>query len=212
MTPRHHAVPAVRQALAATGFAGGTGSPARQVIAGEGTMSIGNISGASALLSQLLNPNQNATTATSLVSAAPSTSSTGSSTGSSSVSGANATQDLQSFMSALIQELRQSGAAAGSVGSSTVSGSAPSSVAASQSGGHHGHGGHGGHGHGQVSTQLQSLLQELSGTSTTASSNSAASIVGSGSPASSSLQASFQRLMQDVKTGPNIGQMLRATA
>jgi hypothetical protein len=115
-------------------------------------------------------------------------------------------------MSALIQELRQSGAAAGSVGSSTVSGSAPSSVAASQSGGHHGHGGHGGHGHGQVSTQLQSLLQELSGTSTTASSNSAASIVGSGSPASSSLQASFQRLMQDVKTGPNIGQMLRATA
>jgi hypothetical protein len=208
MTPRHHAVPAVRQALAATGSAGGTGSPAWQVIAGEGTMSIGNISGASALLSQLLNPNQNATTATSLVSAAPTTSSTGAS----SVSGANATQDLQTFMSALIQELRQSGAAGGSVGSSTVSGSAPSSVAASQSGGHHGHGGHGGHGPGQVSTQLQSLLQELSGTSTTAGSNSAASIVGSGSSVSSSLQASFQRLMQDVKTGPNIGQMLRATA
>jgi hypothetical protein len=208
MTPRHHAVPAVRQALAATGSAGGTGSPARQVIAGEGTMSIGNISGASALLSQLLNPNQNATTATSLVSASPSTSSTGPG----SVSGANATQDLQSFMSALIQELRQSGAAASSVGSSTVSGSAPSSVAAAQSGGHHGHGGHGGHGHGQVSTRLQSLLQELSGTSSTASSNSVAGIVGSGSPASSNLQASFQRLMQDVKTGPNIGQMLRASA
>ena len=89
-------------------------------------------------------------------------------------------QDLQSFMATLIQALHQAGGAAGSA-----------AVA------HGGHGGHGGHGH--VSNQLQSLLQEIDGGSDASSPGTA--VASSASPGVSSLESSFQNLMQDLSPG-----------
>jgi hypothetical protein len=176
---------------------------------------IGSISGANALLSQLLNPgasstNSNAVSGSSGVSA----------------SGSTATQDLQSFMSALIKELRQSGAAATSTaGTAATAGSAAGAGTGAASGGasvaqagtRHGHG-HGGHGHGgqsQVSNQLESLLQQLG--SPTATASATGSITGlpsanSGSQSASNLQASFQRLMQDVSSTQKPREVMHATA
>jgi hypothetical protein len=169
---------------------------------------IGSISGASALLSQLLNPGSSSTNTNPLsaTSNAP-----GGSSGVS-ASGSTATQDLQSFMSALIQELRQSGAAATSTaGSSAASGGA--SVA--QAGSRHGHGGHDHGGHAQVTSQLESLLQQLGGPSATASTTGSTTSLTSANSASqtaSNLQASFQRLMQDVSSTQKPRGMMHATA
>jgi hypothetical protein len=60
------------------------------------------------------------------------------------------------------------------------------------------------------------MLQQLEGTSTSSSTGSSAvaALADSGTQNStgSSLQASFQRLMQDVKSAPGAGQILHATA
>jgi hypothetical protein len=178
----------------------------------EKAIMIGSISGASALLSQLLNAGSSSTN--------PLSATANASSGSSGVSasGSTATQDLQSFMSALIQELRQSGAAAttnagtpGTAATSAASGGA--SVAAA--GARHGHGGHGHGGHSQVSNQLESLLQQLGSPSAIASATG--SVMGlpsanSGSQTASNLQASFQRLMQDVSSTQKPRGMMHATA
>ena len=88
-------------------------------------------------------------------------------------SSAKSAQDLQSFMATLIQALHQAG------GQSTQ-------------GTHGGHGMHGGHGH--VSSQLQSLLQEIDGGTGTGA-------AASGTPAVANLETSFQSLMQDLSSG-----------
>jgi hypothetical protein len=189
----------------------------RQVIAGslvdggtdlqeEATMSIASIAGSSAWSHQLTGPNAMAN----LVAAAPkaatgpsgpatggslmhdivstlqhlafpgSGSGIGSAAGAASATLASApaatsavksAQDLQSFMATLMQALHQAGSQ-------------------SSQGIHSGHGVHAGHG--QVSTQLQSLLQEIDGGSGAAS---------TGAPAVSSLETSFQSLMQDLSSG-----------
>jgi hypothetical protein len=153
-------------------------------------MMIQNVSGASALLSQLMN--QNALPgATSLTGAG---SSAGAGAG---VTGASAAQDLQSFMSALIQELRASGTAA--TGASTPGGvSSGSSVALAGV-----HQGHGTHGHGQGGNAINALLQQLDGSSATTGPMAGTGLTGSGAAASSAaanagVQAAFQRLMQDL--------------
>jgi hypothetical protein len=115
-------------------------------------------------------------------------------------------QDLQNFLSTLMQALHQAGTAgagAGQANSSPVSASGPLSAYGSQ--GHHGHG-HGGHKHGGglVATQLESLLQQVS-SSNTASSTAAGTV------------AALQNLLgklQSPQTAawPNVGQLLNATA
>jgi hypothetical protein len=90
---------------------------------------------------------------------------------------AKSAQDLQSFMATLIQALHQAGGAGGSAASTQGS-----------------HGRHGGHGH--VSTQLQSLLQEIDGST---------GVAGTGSQGVSKLETSFQSLMQDLSSGATAG-------
>lgn len=164
---------------------------------------IGSISGASALLSQLLNPGSGST---SPLSATPNASSGSAAVSASGVTagGASATQDLQSFMSALIQELRQSGTSVASGGASIAA-----------AGSRHGHGGHAHGGHSPVSNQLESLLQQLGSPSAIASASGSVTSLTSasgGSRASSNLQAAFQRLMQDVSAMQKPRATVHATA
>jgi hypothetical protein len=168
---------------------------------------IGTISGAQAALAQLLGAGASSGAASSATGAA-------SGLGASGTSNTSSTQDLQSFMSSLIQELRQSGAAAGG----TSSGGSASSVAAASSGNgtgaaqaashHHGHGGH-------LSSQLESMLQQLQGTSNADTGSSAVAALANSSAqnsAGNSLQASFARLMQDLKTAPGAGSLISTSA
>jgi hypothetical protein len=99
-------------------------------------------------------------------------------------SAAKSAQDLQSFMATLIQALHQAG------------GQGSQSTQSTQGG----RGMHGGHGH--VSTQLQSLVQEIDGGSGTGTAPAAA---GSSAPAVSGLETSFQSLMQDLSSGAAAG-------
>ena len=160
---------------------------------------IGNISGAQGALNRLLSASAASSALSSTTSGGAAQVGAATRTG---ASGTAAAQDLQSFMSSLIQELRQSGAAAGSV----AQGASHTGVSST----HHGHGG----GH-RVSNQLESMLAQLQGDSSNSTGASAvASIANTGTQnsAGNSMQASFQRLMQDLKAAPGAGQLVRTSA
>ena len=170
---------------------------------------IGSISGASALLSQLLNPGSGSTSPLGATSSgSPAVSASGAT-----ASGTSATQDLQSFMSALIQELRQSGAAATGTAATSVASGGGASIAAA--GSRHGHGGRAHGGQSQVSNQLESLLQQLGSPSAIASATGSVTSLtaaNGGSQTASNLQAAFQRLMQDVSAMQKPRGTVHATA
>jgi hypothetical protein len=150
---------------------------------------IGNISGASTMLSQLLSSG-----ASSNVVGGASVASNASAT-----NGVSTKQDLQSFMTALIQELRAGGGLASSgVAAATSSGAQPTN----HNGAHH------------MSAQLEAMLQQLSGTSNAGGASAVAAIANSSAQnsATNSLQSSFQRLVQDLRSSPGAGSMVRATA
>ncbi len=152
---------------------------------------IQNVSGASALLSHLLSQN-----------ASPGAIGLAGGAGAAGgITGSSTAQDLQSFMSALIQELRASGTAAN--GTAATSGaSSGSSIALAAA--HHGRGAHG---HAQPGPALDALLQQIGSSgavaSLTAGRGLAAGALAAGAGAgagagSAGLQAAFQRLMQDL--------------
>lgn len=166
---------------------------------------IGNISMAQSALTQLLSGSSGAGQAAGSQALSPTAATLGGSSA--------AAQDLQSFMSSLIQELRQSGEAAISAGTGAPSlaaaGAKPGAGSTGSSASAHHHGG----GH-HVSTQLESLLQQLQGSSiSTDGASAAAALANSGTQngAGNSLQASFQRLLQDLKTS-GAGQIVRTSA
>jgi trimeric autotransporter adhesin len=206
--------------LAGSAVGSGTDRPpaTRRGLQEEATMSIANIAGSSAWSHQLTGsnamanlvgaaakaPTANANPASSgslmhdIVSTLQhlvlpgSVSSAAAAAGAASASAASATtatasksaQDLQSFMASLIQALHQAGGPGGGAASTQSS-----------------HGKHGGHGH--VSTQLQSLLQEIDGGSAPAASTVASA--STGPQGLSTLETSFQSLMQDLSSGTAAG-------
>ena len=88
---------------------------------------------------------------------------------------------------------------------------APRQAAAGPSSGHREHGGHG-----HLSTQLQSLLQEVDGASGAGSSASAglasSNSSGTNSQGVSNLETSFQSLMQDLSASAATGQSASQTS
>jgi hypothetical protein len=119
-------------------------------------------------------------------------------------------QDLQSFMATLMQALHQAGTA-GTVATTTPAASA--STGTSGTTGIAAYRGHGGHGHGRVSSQLQSLLEEVDGDTPTSGSTAATSATASSTP---TLQNFLQQLLQNFQTqgasAQSTGLLLQATA